>query len=339
MGEQLRAIVCGATFGALYAQALLREETPYKLAGIVGRGHHQSESLAKKLGVKRLAQNECVKGTAELACVVVRSGLLGGNGSDIAQYMLSCGMDVIQEHPLHERELVENIRWARKYGQCYYLNTFYDQLTSVRQTLSEIRKLMVLGSLGHVEITCAYQVAFAALDLLFGLGEPYFKVTDYESGNKVSPEFARITGKINPDISFGLRIDMTMDANDPNDSTRLLLRIDATADTGTLILIDTQGPLLWVPSPRVPKHDVVEQQLINQLISLPDKSFSDAIYQDWPTAISQLICQVHQQRQSSQWLVRAQRHLEICRLWSTISSQIGLPHNPMRKNMNAHVKE
>lgn len=49
-----------------------------------------------------------------LACVVTRSGVLGGNGTELAKALLSRGINVIQEQPVHFKDVEECEKLARK---------------------------------------------------------------------------------------------------------------------------------------------------------------------------------------------------------------------------------
>jgi len=322
------AVLYGATFGDLYASSLTSEDSPYQLAGILGRGGERSRQVAEKYGVSVLDSEQPLSEKIELGCVVVRSGLLGGKGSDIAQDLLKKSISIIQEHPVHIQELAQTIRIARKHNAAFYLNTFYERLDLVEQFISTASSLDHEDELLHLELVTSYQVAFAAVDILAIIGKGRLSLDEHPTPevndviNDIS--FRRVTGRLNSVFSFGLRIDMSMDPSDPDDHPHLLLKAELVTRRGTLTLVDSSGPLLWLPRPYVPKQGQT-QAVIETLASADTRPFSEIVNSSWPNSVTRLLKIVAAERGTMRWLARAQRHLEVCRFWSEISQYIGQP--------------
>lgn len=82
----LRVVVCGTKFGAYYLQAILNLPSHYKLVGILSRGSKQSQEIANTLNVPLYTTVEAItNGQVDVACVVVKSTIVGGEGTSIAQ--------------------------------------------------------------------------------------------------------------------------------------------------------------------------------------------------------------------------------------------------------------
>ncbi|GHM26295.1 hypothetical protein ECZU45_00820 [Escherichia coli] len=61
----------------------------------------------------------------DIACIVVRSTVAGGTGTQLARHFLTRGVHVIQEHPLHPDDISSLQTLAQEQGCCYWVNTFY----------------------------------------------------------------------------------------------------------------------------------------------------------------------------------------------------------------------
>ncbi|WP_425258863.1 Gfo/Idh/MocA family oxidoreductase [Rubrivivax sp. RP6-9] len=330
-------VVFGATFGRLYVDALLLDSTGYRLIGLGGQGGRRTLDLARHASVPWLAPGEPLPADARLACVVVRSGLLGGRGSEIVERCLRAGIDVVQEHPVHQRELASHVRLARQHGARYYLNTFYDCLPAVVAFVRRARELQAEGGAMHLELWSSYQVAFAGVDLLSHLGSVAAlqldaaapAVPEVPAGHADGPLFRRLSGRLGSGMTVGMRVDMSLDPRDPDEHPHLLLRAELVCRAGTLMLADAHGPVLWLPRPRVPdgRHEAADPHRDRHACLFPahEGGFDETLRSLWPGAIASLLKQVRAEDGGMAWLVRAQRHLDVCGAWSQISGALGLP--------------
>ena len=73
---RLRAIVVGATFGAVYAEALAAPHSPVELVGLVSTGSMASAELADRLGVSLYTGLDSLAACRRRVC----SGALGRGG-------------------------------------------------------------------------------------------------------------------------------------------------------------------------------------------------------------------------------------------------------------------
>ena len=95
----MKAVVVGSTFGSVYAEGI-KIADDVELAGIVGRGSKRSAALAASYGVPLYQGANAVPANIDLACVVVRSAMVGGDGVEISRSFLEKGIHVIQEQPM-----------------------------------------------------------------------------------------------------------------------------------------------------------------------------------------------------------------------------------------------
>ena len=78
-------MVCGTRFGEHYLAALAHPDSPLRLAGILARGSERSRLLAEKFGVPLWRSVEQIDDAVTVACVAVRSRMVGGEGSALAE--------------------------------------------------------------------------------------------------------------------------------------------------------------------------------------------------------------------------------------------------------------
>jgi pyochelin biosynthetic protein PchG len=246
----MRVVVCGTRFGQVYLSAIARAPQRYELAGIVARGSDRSVALAEEYGVPLYPSVAELPGDIDAACVVVSTAVGGGPGAELAKALLDRGIHVLQEHPVHQAELADCLRTARRAGAQYLVNTFYPHVEPVRRFTSAARRLVASRTPVFVDVVCAVQVCFDLLDILteiFGGLRPWsFSAVGRGTGRPLASVDGRIAG-----VPLTLRVENRMQAGD--DSTSLLLhRITVGTDAGNLMLANTHGPVLWNPVLRTP---------------------------------------------------------------------------------------
>ena len=105
--EQLhkkKIIVCGVRFGQFYLEAVSKSED-YELAGILSTGSQKSMECANLYGVKQYSSVNQLPNDIDIACVVVRTGTLGGNGIELVEQLMKRKIHVLLEQPVHVEEL------------------------------------------------------------------------------------------------------------------------------------------------------------------------------------------------------------------------------------------
>src|SRR6218665_115239 len=96
-----RVLIAGAKFGEMYLNAFLQAQPGLELAGLLAPGSLRAQQLAHAFGIPLYTSVDQVPDGIDIACVVVRSTVVGGTGTALAEAFLRRGVHVVQEHPMH----------------------------------------------------------------------------------------------------------------------------------------------------------------------------------------------------------------------------------------------
>lgn len=255
--DPTRVIVCGTRFGEHYLSALTAEGSGFELAGIVARGSERSLALAAHFDVPLFADVDVIpEGCADLACVVVRTALFGGQGTALAEALLKRGIPVLQEHPVHPGEVARLKRLAGRNQAYYHVNAFYPYLPAGRQWIDYVSQATRQGSHAprFVELTTSPQLLYSSLDLLGrSLGGLESFELDGPLGSKSAP-FHLFAGQIK-DTPFSLNFQSFLDPSDPDHHSLISHKLTAIWPESTVHLTNSFGPVLWSSVLYAPDYD------------------------------------------------------------------------------------
>lgn len=334
---RLRVVVCGAVFGQVYLEAFKHREHPLELAGILARGSARAAACARHHGVPLFTDIEQIPDDVHAACVVVRAGILGGKGTELAQALMRRGLHVLQEHPLHPDELAESLRVARAQRVIYRLNSFYVNVGPVRRLIGAARELCRAGAPRFIEAACGCQLSFSLLDIIatvLGRVRPWhIEVARRQPGETFVTLEARLAG-----VPTTLRIQNQLDPADPDGYSHLLHRLSFGFAPGTLTLVDTHGPLVWIPRPQFP-HEVRQEDAAPQFAAPPTDAprltvigpaqtptFDEMFRQHWPQGVARALLELRRAILAREDALRAGRHHHtLCELWRDMLTQTGTP--------------
>jgi pyochelin biosynthetic protein PchG len=337
-GDTPRAVVCGTTFGQVYLEALRGPGAPARLAGILARGSARSAACARRYGVPLFTSLADLPPDVSVACVVVRGGLLGGHGTELAADLMARGVHVLQEHPLHHDELADCLRAARGNGVQYQLNSFYPDLAPVRGFLRAAGALRSRRPVRYLEAACAFQVGYALLDVItaaLGRGRPW----EFTAGEAGRGPFRSVSGLIGG-VPVSLRLQHELDPADPDAGELLLHRVTLGTDAGELSLVSSHGPVVWTDRPRIPSgfRDPDAAPIFAAAAAADDDPCwmlagpraapgRDAAYRQlWPAAAAAAVARLTvSMAAGSDPLRTGQRHLELCRMWQRLAELLGPP--------------
>lgn len=342
-----RVVVCGTTFGQVYLEALRAPGLPFELAGILAKGSERSQACSEHYGVPLFTSVEQLPEDIDIACVIVRSALLGGRGTELAQSLMARGIHVLQEHPLHHDELAECLRQARRHRVHYYLNSFYSHLPTVQRFSSAAQELFRMRRPLYIDAACSFQVAYALLDILrAALG----KVRPW--GFASMPLSQSIRGLCDDEIPFRsldgvfagvplfLRIQNQIHPSDPDNYAHLLHRISFGTEAGDLTLVTTHGPVVWSARPEIPREvrDPDTRSLFAQatitgddtctaLLGPGEEASQQVLFRSmWPEAVRRALIEFRLAiRDGEDLLRRGQSQLTLCRIWQDITTELGPP--------------
>ena len=245
MSKKINAIVCGTTFGKYYLKALKRANKDFNVVGILGKGSKRSKRVALSYKVPLYSSVEELPEGIELACVIVRSEGVGGEGTDLCVNLLNRNINIIQEQPVHQRHLEKCYKLAKERNLLYMTANLYSYLPNIKSFIAYARKLNLLSKLEYINISFSTQVSYTALDLLILAGV---------SGSlKINNDIIKHLGPF--DIIYGEigRVPILIEFNNkinpefPDYNMHLMHNYHFYYNDGVLSLEDTFGSVIWRP--------------------------------------------------------------------------------------------
>ncbi|HEU4421789.1 MAG TPA: Gfo/Idh/MocA family oxidoreductase [Pilimelia sp.] len=359
--RRMRVVVCGARFGQVYLEAFRAPDLPFELAGVLANGSERSRACARFYGVPLYRRPDDLPDDIDIACVVIRGGLLGGRGAELAQALMSRGIHVLQEHPLHHDELAACLRTARRNKVIYQLNSFYVHVAPVRRFLAAARELLRRQPARYVDAACGFQLAYSLLDILgqalggvrpWGFPDLPELPPDVRKLTELDVPFRGLDGVL-AGVPVTLRVQNQMDPADPDNYAHLMHRVTIGTEAGNLTLVGTHGPIVWSARPDFPRevagtaatphfdahtnpYDGTSATVIGPG-AVPD--YLDVFRTMWPAGVGHALRDLRAAIEAGDDpLRRGQYHLTLCQLWQDITARIGPPellHAPPPRPLTA----
>lgn len=347
----LRVVVCGTNFGRLYAHAIRRLPERFELAGILCRGNAKSVEFAHRMGVPAWLSVEQVPDDIDLACVVVGSSVSAGAGSDLAQQLLSRGLHVLQEHPVHPDDIAAALRTARKHGVQYRLNTHYPRVRPVRKFTAAARVLAENAAIRFIDAATSVHVLQPFLEILsdamgglrpWGFDDPSPRSAGLDAVAHSRNPLTTVHGVVKG-IPLTLRVHNELHPGDRDNHVLLWHRIAVGSDAGVLELADTHGPVLWSPqihSGRTAEGNLVLEpaqlravsgleaerlDLLSTTVAGGSVSTISEVFTDlWPDAIDSALVEMADAIAQGQDVLRAgQSTLTAAAAWADLGRRLG----------------
>jgi pyochelin biosynthetic protein PchG len=316
-----RAIVVGATFGAVYAEALSAPHSPVELVGLVSTGSTASAELADRLGVSLYTGLDSLPGV-DVAFVVVRSGVVGGEGAQICERMLERGIHVMQEQPVHADEILSLLRVAKTNSVLYTVNDFYSRIASIRQFISAAQALDKISRIRYVHARSAIHVAYPLFTILSSVVGPLTPARIMVPQRPENTESSFVAGRIVlGDVTVDLLIQNELCANDPDNHARLMHTITVGSDAGELVLAHTHGSTRWHRRPRA--EAAATDVSIAEPVGIDFEPTAVQVRNElWPDAIRLAAADFIESIDRSRTMV-SQRFVRATRLWADFTSAMG----------------
>ena len=262
MNRPLRVLVAGARFGEAYLNAFLHQsedlaQPPPVLAGVLARGSQRARRLADSHGVPLYTSVAQLPADLDLACVVVRSGAMGGDGCVLAEALLRRGLHVIQEHPLHPGEVERLQATAARVGRLFWINTYYPHTAAGRAWIAHAQRIRdATGSAvpGFAHLATSRQLLYSSLDLLTqaaGIAPDAVEVAECGKPSGHAFQTLRLPW---PGGEAILQLQDYLDPVDPDMHSMIMHRMTLGWPSGYLSLDATFGPVTWNPALVVPEH-------------------------------------------------------------------------------------
>jgi pyochelin biosynthesis protein PchG len=316
-----RAIVVGSTFGAIYAEALAARDSPVELVGVVSAGSAASTQLAQRLGVARYVGLDELP-DVDIAFVVVRSGVVGGDGAQISERLLARGIHVMQEQPVHADEILTLLRVAKANSVTYAVNDFYSRIAPVRQFITAAEALGKKSRILYVHARASIHVAYPLFTILSAVVGPLTPstITVPPRGEGIASPF--VAGRILlGNVTVDLLVQNELCATDPDNHARLMHTITAGSDAGELVLAHTHGSTRWHPRPRA-EAAAAEAQISEPVGVAFEPTTADVRNTLWPAAIRRAGADFVESIDRGRPLI-SQRFVRATRLWSDFTSAMG----------------
>jgi len=322
--QRPRAIVVGATFGAVYAEALAASDSPVELVGLVSTGSEASAELANRLSVPLFTSLGSLP-PVDVAFVVVRSGVVGGEGTQICEQLLARGIHVMQEQPVHADEILSLLRIAKANSALYTVNDFYSRVAPMRQFIGAAMTLDKLARIRYVHARSSIHVAYPLFTILSAVVGPLTPARVMVPQRSEDAEMAPspfVAGRlVLGDVTVDLLIQNELCATDPDNHARLMHTITIGSDAGELLLAHTHGSTRWHRRP--PAEAVVTDVPIAEAVGIEFEPTTAQVRNTlWPEAVRLAAADFVESIDRSRTVV-SQRFVRATRLWSEFTSAMG----------------
>ena len=332
--QKIRTVVCGTTFGLFYLEALRRLNDKFEIVGILANGSERSKRCAANFNTTLYTDIRQVPKDIDLACVVIRTRALGGKGTEIAAHFLENGINVIQEQPIHPKDLEECYRIALKNGVYFQTGDVYPHLDGVETFIRSAHKLNEIHDRPlYMNLSFAPQVSYPLMDILMN-SLPDIRSWEF-SGNVKAGPFRGITGTLNK-IPVCMEIHNEVFPKDPDNNMHLLHSITYMYESGHLSLQDTFGPAIWNPRLDIPvelynygdvKSEVPEymyEKTGHILGGYHSRNFKQIITDIWPEAVKKDLLLVLKGISDKRLLnAKGQKEMICSRQWNEMTKYLG----------------
>lgn len=346
MKKTYRVIICGTLFGQVYLSAFQRQFPGFVLAGILANGSERSYQLAQAYSVPLYSDVAQLPQDIDIACVVIRSDIVGGQGSVITKSLLKRGIHVLQEHPVYETDVVECLKLARENNCRYTVNTHYPTVPAVQYFIDFCRELTNQHAPLFVEATCGVQVVCGLLDMLsraLGGSTPFaFQSIDQQQANQptksIKSPYCVVQGMLGG-IPLILKIQNQLDPTDPDNHFHIMHRVSIGFPSGNVLLVNTHGPVLWNRAFYIPRkasdqgvREIIDrehaaefyQPPMSEVIYSGDASLAQILDEYWAMSVQNALRQFSGQIEQSS-SKSAQHIVSQAQVWKALMSRLGNP--------------
>ena len=165
--KKIKVIVCGVHFGKFYIESCNQNER-LELTGILSNGSEESYELADKNNVPLYTRTEDItKDMADIIVIVTRTLITGGKSDLTVKSLLEKGISIIQEQPVHEKEVINICKSIRSDKQDYYINNFYRFLENTKNFIFYAKKIIRQYEVIRLQMSCSSKVLYPLIDILY----------------------------------------------------------------------------------------------------------------------------------------------------------------------------
>ena len=337
MMKRIKVLVCGARFGQFYAEAVTRDPR-YELIGILARGSNLARECAKRYHTVLYVNPDEIPKETDIACVAVKTGVLGGAGTELALRFLNRGISVVLEQPVHYQDLMECYRVARKNRVAFHVGNLYLNLPQVKRFCALTGQLAEQQKILYLNADMATQVSYPFVRLLVQLLGKGRKLV-WEASKEPKGIFQNLSVQWD-EVCVQVRA-QNQEGNEVADNCmHVLFQLTLGVNSGSLILTDANGLLLWRGRMEIPKLQFVPGDLLTsettsmtetatQLIGNAPKTYAGILKEDWVAAVREDIDAVAQMRNAPEGEKRMAKEgaleLAAAQCWKEFMQALGYP--------------
>ncbi|MCW6702340.1 Gfo/Idh/MocA family oxidoreductase [Anaerococcus sp. NML200537] len=262
--KKINTIVCGTTFGEFYIKALKELKDDFELCGILCNGSERSKRISEKYNIPYYLNIKDIPINIDLACVILRTEGVGGNGTDVCMSLLSHGINVIQEQPVFKEHLEKCYKQAIKNDSVYMTANLYSNFENIRKFIKYARKLNIMSELEYINVTFSTQLAYIAFDLISMSGLTGSLKIDNDIKSKFAGPFKIVSG-LWGNIPIVIEFNDVINPTHPDYNMQLMYSLNYYYKAGLLSLDDAFGNVFWRPRSYV-SNDKENESLNNELI-------------------------------------------------------------------------
>ena len=234
--KRLKVIVVGAKFGEVYLQVLLRRKDLVDVVGILGKGGQHSLECSTKYNIPLYTSVSELPSGIDLACVIVRAGVMGGEGIQLSKELLQKGISVLHEQPIHYKELKECYVIAKKQKCFMGVSNLYRYIDATQSFIDLVNHLKKEEYVEYINVECGHQILYSVLSILFDLTDYARPFVIEQVITDIGP-FDILYCRIN-DIPCILKIHNEVNSDDPDNFFYLFYKMQVGFKSGELQLED-----------------------------------------------------------------------------------------------------
>ncbi|MGH3970896.1 MAG: Gfo/Idh/MocA family oxidoreductase, partial [Mycobacterium sp.] len=261
----------------------------------------------------------------DIAFVVVRSGVVGGEGAQICEQLLARGIHVMQEQPVHAEEILSLLRVAKANSTLYAVNDFYSRIASMRQFICAANALDKMARIRYVHARSSIHVSYPLFTILSAVVGPLTPARIMVPQRTETTESSFVAGRIVLGGASGVIVDLLIQnelcANDPDNHARLMHTITVGSDAGELVLAHTHGSTRWHPRPHA-EAGAADVQITEPVGIDFEPTTAQVRNELWPNAVRLAAAEFIESIGSARPVI-SQRFVRATRLWSDFTSAMG----------------
>lgn len=243
----MRVLVCGTNYGATYIRALASGHGNAQLGGILSTGSARSIAYAQQAQVPHFTSLDLIAaGNFDIACVAVP----GEAGIQLAMALLAKGIHVLCEHPIGAEQAAKALAIAQMHRCVFQINAHFADLPAPQAFYRSLAVAAQMGPALHFDLAVNLRTLYSGLDLIgraLGSLDAMEIISPPRTGT--APDLFANLRLAGPKAQISLLCQNFASAADDGSATLLNHRCSATFAHGNLLLAESNGPVLWFPTP------------------------------------------------------------------------------------------